>query len=139
MKVWIATAYYADNASGDIDPIAVVGHTKEAACDAMTAALATKSDPNEWIETGPYEVEVAPAVAGNVYDYFGTKMGSASTDSSLKDLPCDSNCGKDCVSAIDAASSLMQHMRDATGDANADFFLSVVECTDDVVQTYWRG
>ena len=75
----------------------------------------------------------------NVYDYFYEKFGQHPSDKTLKDLPCDSPCGKDCVGAIDAASSLLIHVHAANGDSDPDFDQAVITKADDVVQTYWRG
>jgi len=72
----------------------------------------------------------------NVFDYFKQQLGVAPDDVTLKDLPVDSNCGQDCVAAIDAAHTLQHHAKAALGNGHDE---SLVELAEHVVSVYWRG
>lgn len=73
----------------------------------------------------------------NIFDFFRSRLGVVPKDESLRDLPRDSNCGRDCEKAIEAAKAFIDAINMAFG---ADERVAVIrEIANDVVQVYWRG
>jgi hypothetical protein len=72
----------------------------------------------------------------NVHDYFEDQFGHSPADTSLRDLPLDSSCGKDCGKAIDAGVALREHAREAVG---GEFDRQIADITERIVTIYWRG
>lgn len=78
----------------------------------------------------------------DVYHYFREKLGRWPSDDTLKKLPRNSECGKACVAVIDAASTLIDHIRAAFGPFGIDNGPDkrhVLEVVEEVVAVYWRG
>lgn len=74
----------------------------------------------------------------SVYAYYWEKLMDDPGDESLAELPVESECGKDCVAAIDAAAALLKHVRGAFG---LDGYRQriVLATVRDVVVCFWRG
>jgi hypothetical protein len=73
----------------------------------------------------------------SVFGYFTEKLGAAPTDETLDKLPCDSNCGADCVRAVDAAAAFIKHLRASTDEA--ENIETVTRLCQHVCETYWHG
>lgn len=73
-----------------------------------------------------------------VFDHFKQRLGIEPDDETLRELPCDSTCGADCVGAIDAGALLMRHVSVAHGDDHT-MHSEIVAIVFDVVSVYWRG
>lgn len=71
----------------------------------------------------------------SIYELFQSILGQASEDQTLRELPVDSECGRDCAKAIFAARALLDHV-EASG---APRLPDVIEAVDHIVQIYWRG
>jgi hypothetical protein len=128
--------------------------------DAFQAVAACDIVPNGNVPGKPYlfstrELALAAAMAyidhilahrndkkfrgcNNVHEYFVKRLGLAPDEASLKDLPCDSNCGKDCVAAIDAACKFLKHAEAATGK-DGEAYTQTLEALNDILETYWCG
>ena len=74
----------------------------------------------------------------NVAAYFQRMLEAESKDATLVDLPIDSNCGRDCKGAIDAAAAMLKHIHAALGTETIESAW-VIEATDMVCRVYWRG
>jgi hypothetical protein len=74
----------------------------------------------------------------NVHEYFEKRIGTYPEEASLKDLPCDSNCGKECVAAIDAACKFLKHVEDAMGKGHTSTF-PIIDALNETIAVYWLG
>ena len=81
---------------------------------------------------GVIPVEEVKSVENNVYDYFTKKLDIEPNEESLKELPIGSNCGVDCVRAIDAAAAFM-----AVSDPLAHSY--IVQAANETVEVFWVG
>lgn len=92
-------------------------------------------------------VETANPLArgANVRDYFLTVLGrpDAGGDrmgfNSLADFPCESECGAECVMAINAARTLLDHVERATGTDYPERNDAVLDTAFHVCMTYAHG
>lgn len=74
-----------------------------------------------------------------IYHYFRNLLARAPRDRSLRKLPCDSPCGKECVAAIDAARALVEAIGCASGESHAHLKRNVIEAAEHAVEIFWRG
>ena len=77
-------------------------------------------------------------VARHVFGYFEAVLGQAPNDATLKELPCDSNCGRDCIAAIAAAREFRSYVTAAFGDGCNEAAV-VIDMCERVIGTYWHG
>lgn len=70
----------------------------------------------------------------NIFEYFTSTMGFAPEDESLRDLPVESVCGRDCKRAIDAGAALM-----AAVDRHPDVVADVRSAVERSVSIFWVG
>jgi hypothetical protein len=77
--------------------------------------------------------------AENIYDYYVERLNDAPDDDSLYDLPVDSGCGEPCKDAIDYASGLLRHLKDAHGNNKPHLEQQLLNVVNDIVVSYWRG
>jgi hypothetical protein len=75
-----------------------------------------------------------PKASGYLYDYFKDNLGVAPSDDTLVSLPCDSQCGRDCIKVIDAAVALL-----AVCDKHPDVVENIMAGVNAAVEVYWRG
>lgn len=77
----------------------------------------------------------------NVKAYFRAKLGYTPDDTSLVRCSLFSECGMDCVRAIDSAYDLLEHLRATIGDDEQDneHRLAILAAVELVVSVYWRG
>lgn len=71
----------------------------------------------------------------DVYHYFRATLGRWPNDHALKDLSVDSDCGRNCKAAIDAAYAFYNHVRVASNDDPTER-VAVIAMTDRVVAAY---
>ncbi len=76
----------------------------------------------------------------NVFDYFVQKLdaGDLYMDSTLKELDVLSECGRDCVAAIDAAAIFLKHVEMAFGRGSRQSHAVKQTCAS-TVECFWRG
>ena len=74
----------------------------------------------------------------SVYDYFQKMLGCAPRDESLRELPMDSNCGRDCEKVIASAAIMLEGARVA-GTTGAGVRATVLSLVNDTVEVFWRG
>lgn len=85
------------------------------------------------------------AHGANVRDYFLMVLGRPDTDGdreafkALTDFPCESECGAECVMAINAARTLLDHVERATGTDYPERNDAVLEVAFHVCMTYAFG
>lgn len=102
--------------------------------DQVAEAVAT-------LEAGLYPTRVVASAdaprAGekSVFAYFAETLDIDPNDESLAQLGVATNCGCDCVRAIDAASQLLQHVENAGCEGRDGIILAA----NAIVETYWRG
>lgn len=80
----------------------------------------------------------------HVREYFLTVLGRPSTDDwegfrSLTEFPCESECGAECVMAINAARTLLDHVERATGTDYPERNDAVLEVAFHICMTYAHG
>jgi hypothetical protein len=75
---------------------------------------------------------------GSVYAFWREQLGATPTDESLKTLPVDSECGRECAAAIATAASLLTHVRKAFG-ANSEHEVPLLHALLATVRCYWHG
>ena len=78
----------------------------------------------------------------NVYDYLVAKLGPVPDDpyEGLRDFPVESECGEDCVRAIDAGRALLDEVHKANGGLfYPEVAASVKEATLHVVSVFAFG
>lgn len=72
----------------------------------------------------------------NIFNLYRRIMGVEPQDATLKELPTDSECGKDCRGAIMAAGTLLRYARLAVGDRED---LEIRHIAEHVIEVFWRG
>jgi hypothetical protein len=77
--------------------------------------------------------------AENIYDYYVERLSDTPDDESLRELPIDSGCGEPCKDAIDYASGLLRHLKDAHGNNKPHLEQQLLNVVNDIVVCYWRG
>jgi hypothetical protein len=75
----------------------------------------------------------------NIYDYYVERLNDTPDDESLRELPIDSGCGEPCKDAIDYASGLLRHLKDAHGNNKPHLEQQLLNVVNDIVVCYWRG
>lgn len=76
----------------------------------------------------------------DIFDYFETHLRVTPDDVSLHELPVDSVCGASCKQAIDAAATLLLALTLAHGEDSAcGHRAAILNATEDIVETFWRG
>jgi len=109
------------------------------------ATMVSVAELETWIDAALARARSPECVA----DYFSAKLGEGANDGTLRTLPIDSDCGQDCIEAIDAALGLIIHIRMAMGndgeveDASKEVRRTpepdVIDVVRKVVSIYWRG
>lgn len=69
---------------------------------------------------------------GTVFDYWLKTFGFAPEDDTLLELPCDSNCGDDCVALIDLAKPLVDK-------ADRSCRREILDGVQHAISVFWRG
>jgi len=75
----------------------------------------------------------------NVADYFVKKLRSGHPDLSLRNLPLDSQCGRECVGVIDAVATLIDHTGVAFGSDSHSRVRHLLTIASEVIEVYRRG
>jgi hypothetical protein len=77
----------------------------------------------------------------NIQEYFALKLAGYQMDAGIGalDMPCDSECGRDCMKAIDAASLLLDHLLAANGDNSSALKWAIIESANRIVSIYICG
>lgn len=69
-----------------------------------------------------------------------SRAGDGTTDADiLEEMPLDSNCGDSCREAIDAASKMIGHVREAFGDDKPDHIQNILLAVVDTCGCFIRG
>lgn len=71
----------------------------------------------------------------NVYHYFRATLGRWPTDHALTVISVDTDCGRQCKAAIDAASTFYDHVRVTSNDDPTER-VTLIAITDRVVAAY---
>jgi hypothetical protein len=77
---------------------------------------------------------ISETLCTNVWEYFNEILGEPPHDS-LKDLPLDSTCGRDCRVAIDTTAAL----RTVADRADLDLAEGLIETCNEICLIFWRG
>jgi hypothetical protein len=77
----------------------------------------------------------------NIQDYFALKLEGAQLEACIgaDEMPADSNCGKDCMGAIDSAAMLLNHLRAAGGHDWPFHAQSIIDACETIVSIYICG
>lgn len=79
--------------------------------------------------------EFAPT---NIADFFLETLGAKHGDESLRNLGVKSPCGEDCVQVINAAATLIEHVRKALGTHTNLLTHDALEIARWVISVYWH-
>lgn len=83
---------------------------------------------------------ISDAKAGrHIYAYFEQAFGRKPADESFLQLPIDSECGRDCRQAIDAARSFLNFVEYAFGQHDFDEYEKTIAICEHTIECYWRG
>jgi hypothetical protein len=77
----------------------------------------------------------------NIQAYAALKLESYQLDSDIgaDSMPCDSECGRDCMKAIDAASALLECHRAAFGKDKENIARAIISACENIVGCYICG
>jgi hypothetical protein len=75
----------------------------------------------------------------SIYDMFRECLGRASSDETLKNLPVNSGCGRDCAATIRAANALIGFIERAYGDDRPILVEDVVRAAEETIMCFWHG
>jgi hypothetical protein len=77
----------------------------------------------------------------NIQEYFALKLEGAQLpdDIGALEMPCDSECGRDCMKAIDSASLMLDHIRIAMGEHWPFHARNIIFAAQQIISIYICG